>query len=175
MWSYTKQDELRASDAGHVERARDAAQPGSQGDERGDMVETLRQEAGPAAAIVSPPQPAPINALADWHRRPDQAKLRVVAAQVLSREAVKHVLAHQYGFAGLTGGGHCKVQDGEEFSETPAFAFVGEARLASQQSAMAWHDEGREQRLEAAVGPHTDRGDADDLAGPGQAREAAHR
>lgn len=57
------------------------------------LVEKLRQEAARTAASVPPPQPAPISALADWSRRPHPAKVQVVVAQVVSRDAPKELLA----------------------------------------------------------------------------------
>lgn len=62
-------------------------------------MEKLRQETALAAASVPPPQLAHINVLGDWHCRPEPTKVRVAAA-VVSREAIKEVLAQRCGFAG---------------------------------------------------------------------------
>lgn len=56
------------------------------------VAERSRQEAALVAANMPPPQPAPINALADRPHKPDPAKVWVVAAQVARRDAAKAVL-----------------------------------------------------------------------------------
>lgn len=100
-----------------------------------ETVERLRVEAALAAANAPPPQLAPMNALADWHRRPDLAKVRVVAAEAVSRDLVTAVVAQHCGYARLLEE-HYSLQEGRELSKSYVVTFLGEPRLAARRAAM---------------------------------------
>lgn len=143
---YNQQDELRVK-MQDIEKEMEAQRVRAS-HERNEIVETRASlmkaeemvgqvwvEAALAAASIPPPQPAPINALADWNRRPDPAKVRVVAAEAVSRDAVQAVVARHCGDERLVEE-HYSLQEGRELSKSFVVTFLGEPWLAARRATM---------------------------------------